>query len=242
MYIPKLRISENGKRNNMLAIPLWKRWASYFREFTLESLHSDYNGTLDIILSQGRLQLCTQEAIYSFDDKYDNFVLGFNQINWEQLKPKNVLVLGLGLASIPYILEKKMGKDLHYTAVEIDDAVIELASKYATPRLTSPIDIYQADGYVYVQQCKDQYDLILLDIFVSDKIPQKFQSVQFFELLDNLLTPNGIILSNRLANTKLDKEESNKNYEIFKIVFPNAKKVSVKGNYIFFSDRQYLHS
>jgi hypothetical protein len=32
---------------------------------------------------------------------------------------KEVLLLGLGLGSIPYLLEKKMGVDAYYTAIEI---------------------------------------------------------------------------------------------------------------------------
>lgn len=223
-------------------IPFWKKSLSYFREFLIETLESEYNGTLEVILSQGRLQLCTSDAIYSFDDKYDNFGLGFKEIDWPRFAPEKGLILGLGLASIPYILEKILHINMDYTAIEIDDAVIELASRYTLPRLESPLDIYQADGYSYVMQCQEKYDLICLDIFVSDKIPNKFQSQSFFESLKHITTEHGIVMSNRLANTKEDKILSDQNFDVFKSVYPNARKVSVEGNYIFFSDTHYLRS
>ena len=50
--------------------PLWKRWLSYFKEVTLEETGSEYNEVLEVLLVQGRHQLATEDAIYSYDDKY----------------------------------------------------------------------------------------------------------------------------------------------------------------------------
>lgn len=223
-----------------MKIPTWKKWLSYIREIPLEVLDSSHNGTLEVYLIKGRYQLCTANAIYSFDDKYDNFVKGFERIDWDQFHPKKALILGLGLASIPYILEHTFKKNLDYTAVEIDDAVIELASTYTLPRLQSSVEIICTDAFIFIQNCAEQYDLILLDIFVGDKIPNKFQSEHFYKMTRELISPEGILMANRLAMTENDRKRSSNNFLTFSKIFPNAVNVDVENNFIFFDDSQYL--
>lgn len=225
-----------------MQIPIWKKWWSYIRDIHIESLESEHNGTLDVFITKGRYQLCTQDAIYSYDDKYDNFVKGFNQINWDQYHPKNALILGLGLGSIPYIMEHTLGKVIDYTAVEIDEAVVDLVSTYTLPRLKSYIEIICADAFIYVQNCQQQYDMVLLDVFISDKIPTKFQSEGFYEMLGQLIAPNGILMVNRLAMTTSDRQASQENFIAFSKVFPNATNVDVHNNFIFFHDRLNLNT
>lgn len=56
-----------------------------------------------------------------------------------------------------------------YTGVEIDDAVIYLASKYVLPDVISDIHLIQADAFSYIQQDSNRYDIIAMDIFISEK-------------------------------------------------------------------------
>ena len=115
--------------------PLIKRILSYIKDIPIVSTSSEYNEILDLYLVKGRYQLCTENAIYSYGDKYDNFANAFKQIDLD--KVNDVLILGLGLASIPYILETIHQKAFNYTGVEIDDEVIYLASKYVIDDLKS---------------------------------------------------------------------------------------------------------
>lgn len=72
----------------------------------IKETRSEINPELKVYLSLGRLKLITGNAIYSYEDKYINFVEAFNFINIKNKSVKGALVLGLGLGSIPYILEK----------------------------------------------------------------------------------------------------------------------------------------
>ena len=108
--------------------PIWKKWLSYVKEISLEQTYSVYNPHLEVLLVEGRHQLVTEDAIYSFDDKYINFDEAFKRINWQKIKGKRVLVLGLGLGSVILLLEKKYGLDLDYTAVEIDPEICRLCN------------------------------------------------------------------------------------------------------------------
>ncbi|MGB1120856.1 MAG: hypothetical protein ACPG3Z_02595, partial [Saprospiraceae bacterium] len=85
--------------------PFWKKILSYVYEFHVESIAGDINDTLHVSYTQGRYQLSTQNAIYSFGDLYTNYYQAFEQINLDKYDIQNVLILGFGLGSIPLMLE-----------------------------------------------------------------------------------------------------------------------------------------
>ncbi|MCB0574813.1 MAG: hypothetical protein KDC61_09635, partial [Saprospiraceae bacterium] len=89
-----------------MRIPLWKKWLSYLVPMTLEEAASEQNPELSVILDRGRLQLLSGDAIYSWDDLYRNFLLAFEKLQIKERNIDQVLVLGLGLGSVPFILEK----------------------------------------------------------------------------------------------------------------------------------------
>lgn len=224
-----------------MKIPLWKKWLSYLFELHIESAPSDINPHLYVSLSRGRYQLCTANAIYSFDDLYDNFVKAFERVRWNKIRGDRVLILGFGLGSIPFILEQKFHRDFHYTAVEIDDSVLYLANKYTIPKLQSAIDFVQADAAVFVEQCREKFDLICMDVFLDDVIPVPFHQNAFLRRLQQLLNPNGLLLYNRLALTDSDLQQTEKfYYEQFVPNFPQAKYLDVGGNWMLINDRLFL--
>ena len=90
---------------------VFKKWWSYISEVHIESTSSEYNESLHVLLKNGRYQLCTPNAVYSYADKYDNFKDCFKQLNLNHKSLQNILLLGFGLGSIPYMLEKKFHKD-----------------------------------------------------------------------------------------------------------------------------------
>ncbi len=211
--------------------PFWKRLLSYFFEFHIESAPSEINPHLYVSLWRGRYQLATANAVYSFADLYDNFLDAFKQI---KLPPDGatVLLLGFGLGSIPYILEKRYCKAYVYTAVEIDENVLYLANKYTLPMLESPISFTPADAFAFVHTCFDQFDLICMDVFLDDTVPAMFETPNFLARLGGLLKPRGTLLFNKLALTKKDKAQAAQFFKVFKKVFPNASYLEVKGNWI----------
>ena len=204
---------------------------SYITQQHMETIQSDYNEVLHVFLKDGRYQLCTANAIYSYGDKYDNFRRSFAQMDLDKMDIDNVLLLGFGLGSIPFMLEKTFRKKYTYTGVEIDESIIYLASKYVLDELTTEIELIQADAYSYIYQTQMKYDLICVDIFVDDKIPEVFLDVDFLEAVTENLTDSGVIMFNHLAYTKEDKIAAEIYYnDVFLQVFPDGKCLDVKGN------------
>ena len=224
-----------------MTAPFHTRLLSYFWEQQIESVASEINEELSVSLIKGRYQLYTTNAIYSFEDLYYNFVGAFQQMDLEKLPGSKVLILGFGLGSIPIILENKFDTFFEYTAVEIDEAVLYLANKYAVPKINSPIQFICADALQFVNTTEELYDMVLVDIFLDDVIPEKFGQKTFLESLSEIINPNGVILYNKLALTDEDKRESKKYFkEIFHPVFENGVALEVKGNHMLLNHQNIL--
>jgi spermidine synthase len=209
----------DGVPGNKMEQPLYKKLFSYFRDVHIESSSSDYNEVLDLYLVKGRYQLCTENAIYSYADKYDNFAKVFKLIDLDKID--NILILGLGLASIPYIFEHIHQKRYSYTGVEIDDEVIYLASKYVLDGLKSDVEVINTDAYTYMCLNQTKYDLVCMDVFESDVI----------ELIKDALSKNGLLIYNRLFLHEADVKATNVFYEeVFTKVFPSARYIDTDGN------------
>lgn len=216
-----------------MKIPTWKRWLSYLYEIPVEQSGSEYNPYLELVISKGRYQLASANAVYSFDDLYTNYYRAFEAIHIKEKDFKHVLVLGLGLGSIPYMLEKHFHQKLYFTTVEIDEEVIYLAQKYRLDELDSPIQSICTNALTFVKQCQEQYDLVCMDVFIDDVIPDACQQIEFLADLKRLIAPKGILLYNCLALTKEDKIDSSVFFQgAFKSVFPKGDYLDVEGNYI----------
>jgi spermidine synthase len=225
--------------NNNFTIPAWKKYLSYLFEFHIESAPSEINPHLYVSLRNGRYQLSTANAIYSFADLYDNFTLSFEKLYLPEEKT-DVLLLGFGLGSIPYMLEKKFDKNYYYTAVEIDENVLYLANKYTLPDLKASINMIPTDAMAFVHYCQEQFDMICMDVFLDDSVPEGFESESFLLQLQTLLKPKGLLLFNKLAANRKDIEQARTFFDTFKKVFPNGTYLDVNGNWMLINDRGFI--
>lgn len=222
-------------------IPFIKKWLSYISPQHVQSLASSKHDNVDIFVDKGRLQLSTANAIYSFDDLYDNFGNLFKKINWERIPGDNALVLGMGLGSIPFILEKVENKKFYYTAIEYDEAIIQLCSEMTLPYLESSIQVINADALEYIYYCMDSFDIICIDIFHDDQIPEEARETAFLEQIKELMNSNALVIFNWLYLNQDDKSKAENYFEnIFKAQFPNADFYISQGNILFVNDKLFI--
>ncbi len=198
----------------------------------IESTSSEFNPILEVVLSKGVLQLCSRSAIYSYGSKYDNFFDSFKNIESELPDFEEVLVLGGGLCSIPQMLEENFKISPYFTVVEIDEEVNRLADEYIVQYLQSPIQFIQTDAYHFMMVSAQKFDLICIDIFEDDKIPEPVKEIDFLKQLKKALNKNGRVLYNCLNLKEEDKIEAEKILEHFKKVFPNADFMDTSSNKI----------
>ena len=213
----------------------FKRLLSYAFELPVANYSSKYNSQLRVILDRGRYKLVTHGAIYSFSDLYSNFRLSFEAFDWKNHDIKTCLILGLGLGSIPDMLVTRFKKkNIHFTAVEIDETVIQIAQEYVLRPKGINVQIFTADAASFLEWHHGKYDMICSDVFVGDRIPQDLQTEEALCNMKELLKPNGILLYNRLSRFEPDIQ-ANKRFseDVFLKVFPEGGHLDVKGNWMF---------
>ncbi len=218
----------------------WKKWLSYFTEITLEETSSPYNEILDVLLVKGRHQLATEDAIYSWDDKYENFAKLFHKLDLTSLPNNRVLVLGLGLGSVIYILEKKHHLALEYLAVEIDPEICRLAEKYTLSDLNSYTEVVTTDALSFINCHEETYGLVIMDIFQSADIPEVFNSPEYLDTIKSLLDPSGLLLYNRMGITDENIATNGIYDKTFGNAFPNMVQVPIENNAMYVSDKSYV--
>ena len=222
-------------------VPIWKRYLSYITEMHIESAPSDINPHLYVSMQKGKLQLSTQNAIYSYGENYHNFAKTFAQLDLSSIQNGEVLILGFGLGSIPLILEKSYGLQAQYTGIELDENVLYLFDKYVGDSIKSPIQLICADAEIYAATCQQKYKLICSDIFLDNEIPDSFYEASYLENIAQIVEKDGLVVLNTLALTEANQQQATQYFDqVFKKVFPKAIKLEVHHNYMLLSHKAWL--
>jgi len=191
-----------------LKFPWYRIILSYFSEHILEKAPSGLSEELTVSLINGRMRLSAPKAIYSDADHYYNFVRAFDHLRHQLNDFKKILVLGTGLGSIPYILERKFNIISSYDSVDLDPVVNSLFDRYTAPLLLSSVNLITIDAETYMQETEQCYDLICVDIFIDHRIPMVFDEIQFLRLLKSRLNQDGFVIFNRLAESREDVQRN----------------------------------
>jgi spermidine synthase len=124
--------------------------------------------------------------------------------------PKDVLVIGLGGGSIPITLSE-LYPQARIDVVEIDVAVLRVAKQYFDFNETEKIKVHISDARVFIKRAgikKQKYDLIILDAFTGDYIPEHLMTVEFLQESKRLLKNDGTLVANTFSTSKLYDHES----------------------------------
>ena len=153
---------------------------------------------------------------------YPQMMLGALYVN---PAPKAVLILGLGGGTLPRALRRVL-PDVHIDVVEIDPAVVRVAHRYFDFVSSDKTRVIESDGRVYVKRALrsgQHYDLIMLDAFDHEYIPEHLLTQEFLEEVKSLLTPQGVLAANTFSSSRLYAHES-ATYEVVFGKFFNLKR------------------
>jgi spermidine synthase len=115
----------------------------------------------------------------------------------------NVLMIGLGAGTTQRAFEHYY-PEVRVETVEIDPVVLQVAREYFQFKEGERQKVWVEDGRVFLRRNPTRRDLIILDAYVQGRygsaIPQHLATREFFELVRERLTTNGIVAYNVIGS------------------------------------------
>ncbi|MDD3278125.1 MAG: fused MFS/spermidine synthase [Lachnospiraceae bacterium] len=105
----------------------------------------------------------------------------------------NMLILGMGTGTYATQCERYFD-NLNIEGVEIDEKITNLAEKYF--ELPKDVKVTTYDGRAYLNAVNKKYDVIMVDAYQDITIPFQMASVEFFTLVKEHLTEDGVMVVN----------------------------------------------
>jgi spermidine synthase len=131
--------------------------------------------------------------------------------------PQRVLIVGLGGGSIPKALREILPQ-AQIDVVEIDPAVTRVAKRFFDFREDAKMQVIELDGRVYVkraQRAGTKYDVVMLDAFDHEYIPEHLLTREFLGEVKSLLSPQGVLVANTFSSSRLYDHESTTYADVF---------------------------
>ena len=144
----------------------------------------------------------------------DRFVLNYTRMMLASLylnpEPKSVLIIGLGGGTLPRALSRLL-PNATIDTVEIDSAVTKVARAYFDFHTSDRVRVIEMDGRVFVKRALREgrrYELIMLDAFDHEYIPEHLLTQEFLREVKALLAPGGVVAANTFSSSRLYDHES----------------------------------
>jgi spermidine synthase len=124
--------------------------------------------------------------------------------------PRDILIVGLGGGTLPHALEQLL-PDADIDVVEIDPAVVRVAGQYFNFKPDARVHVFEEDGRTYVRRvgrAGKTYDLVMLDAYDHQYIPEHLLTREFLTEARALLKPGAVLAANTFSSSRLYQNES----------------------------------
>jgi spermidine synthase len=115
---------------------------------------------------------------------------------------QSLLEIGFGGGRTAWYLHKQV-PSLDITCVELDPAVVELATKHFGVRQEDKFKITVADGRNYMVKSKESWNVIMIDAYRGPFVPFHLLTEEFFKVVKSKLKPGGVVVQNIEPSTMM---------------------------------------
>lgn len=200
----------------------WRYIKSFFNEEIVEKGNSTISPGLQVWYAYGRKMLNAANVNYSFGRLDKVFRSTFAQLDVANRGMNNVLLLGLGAGNVTTIL-RELDPRIHVVAVEIDPEVVRLAETHFELKTGPQLEVVLADAIAYVRDCQKRFDMVVVDIFVDDEVPEAACEPDFLSKMASLLNSKGLLVFNRLAHRPDLRQQTEEFGRKMKTVLPGTR-------------------
>ena len=124
--------------------------------------------------------------------------------------PESILIVGLGGGTLPETWRELLPA-ARIDVVEIDPAVVKVARSHFAYEVSPPGELYVQDARIFGKRAArrgDGYDLIVLDAFNGDYIPEHLMTREYLLETRALLNPGGVVMANTFSISRLYHHEN----------------------------------
>ena len=186
-----------------------------FKLFSVvEKVESPYNGTIEVVRDLSGTRILVGGISQSGWLLKRVWKTALKKLKKDGFVPEKVLLLGVGGGSVIELIED-FWPNAKITGIEIDPLMINLGKKYLKlgKARNLEIEIHDATDWLFTFRKETsankerRFDLVLIDLYVGSKIPEKFKGEKFIELVEHSLSGSGIAAFNHLYSS-LEKEDA----------------------------------
>lgn len=199
-----------------------KRLLSYFLPIKEYEVPSNTSTNLEVTWNNGQLVLDSKHTNYSFGSLEKVLKKGMLHIGFPVIKNmESILLLGVAGGSAIKIIRNEIKCIGKITGVDIDPKIIQIAYDYFHLGSYTNVDILIKDAQEFINENNAKYDLIIIDIFEDDCMPNFLFETNFIANIIRAMNKNSYILFNFMLlndyDKKLQKFISNFNTKEFSI-------------------------
>ena len=186
-----------------MTISRYQKWWSYLWPVPIVTRHSELAGYLEVRLENGKLVINGSNSNYSEGEVAQLWYYALRYFKLPQNLKLPVLMLGYGAGSLVPIL-RKLGIAQPITAVEWDGEVLRLAQEYFTPMLHQ-VQLIREDALEFIKDPSQKYALILIDLFIDNRVPPEFLGEDFIKNVRKSLASGGSVYHNVMLNKEQEQ-------------------------------------
>ncbi len=199
--------------------------------------NSTLNPGLQVWYAYGRKMLNSENVNYSFGTLDKVFRSAFKQLELKNRNVEAALLLGLGAGNVPQLLRHSNPK-AKVTALEFDPEVIRLGKEFFGLGEVPNLEIKEGDAFEFIPTCTVTFDLIIVDLFVDENVPEAASSQKFLEKLAALLNKNGLVVFNRLGHTSRLHQQTEDFGRKMKKVLPGTRSLQADTNTVYVYEKK----
>ena len=179
----------------------FKRLLSYLIPIKIYETKSEVNNNLEITWNNGQLVLDSKNTNFSYGNLQRVLRFGLKKIGYQKISDfKNILVLGVAGGSIIKTLVDEIEYKGKITGIEIDAETINLANKYFGLDKIENLQIIITDAEKFVTETNEKFDLIIIDIFEDNIMPDFLFENTFISNVLKILNANGFVVFNTIVS------------------------------------------
>ena len=182
------------------------KYLSFLIPVNVVKKKSTINKSLEVTWNNGQLVLDSKNTNYSFGSLQRILRKGLKYIGFERIRNFNsILVLGVAGGSVIETLVEEIKFKGKITGVEIDTEIVQIAKDYFNIDRFTNLELIADDAFEFILKTKENYDLIIIDIFQDTQMPNFLFQDFFIQRINSLLNPEGFILFNTMVLSDKDR-------------------------------------